>query len=417
MKITIPESPALKSDLATYQRDHLNILAQNQATNATTDPVDALGWFGASRWVDAPALAAIKHVATQIRESADVFVVVGVGGSNQAARAYLSAFGHGDGPEIVYAGNTLSATAYEQLFTRLATKRVVIDVIAKNFATLEPGLAYRLFKPWLEERYGKDYARHIVVTGTLGSDFEALANQNGYAFLPFPTDIGGRFSAFSAVGLLPLAVAGVDLPAFVQAAQACHAALQADATVTNPAYVYATWRQYWLAQGKTVELLAHFEPQLSDFARWWTQLFAESEGKAGTGLFPVPLSYSEQLHSVGQYVQQGQRQLIELFVTTDNESALKVPGNELADGFAYLTGKAVASINQTAERATIKAHLASGVPCLQLALPTLTPAVFAQLLYFFEYAAYLSGTLLGVKPFDQPGVEAYKALMFEGLGK
>ncbi|MBW4801879.1 hypothetical protein ACLUXD_11905 [Loigolactobacillus coryniformis subsp. coryniformis] len=313
---------------------------------------------------------------------------------------------------------TFHLIIYRRLLADLADKEVYVDVIAKNFTTLEPGIGYRIFKPFLQQKYGAAYAKHLIVTGTHGSNLEKLAQAEGYAFLTFPTDTGSRFSAFSNVGLFPMAVAGIDITALVHGAMQMRTALQTDITINNPAFQYATLRNFLLHHGKNIEVLAHFEPQLDYFGRWWTQLFAESEGKQCSGLFPVALTYSEDLHSVGQYIQQGQRQLLETMVIIDQpQTDLTIQLSGVNDDLDYLNGLGLWQINKIAEDATITAHQESGVPIIELHLAELDVTSIGSLFYFFEYAVFISATLAQINPFDQPGVEAYKQLMFAGLGK
>ncbi|WP_225048092.1 glucose-6-phosphate isomerase [Lacticaseibacillus kribbianus] len=406
-------------ELAAYRRAHLDALHTLQAARPGTGAHrDNLGWLTADRWATPTQLAKLTTLAAQVRATADVLVVVGVGGSNQAARAAITALATDTSCEVVYAGTNLSAAYYQRLLASLQGREVTIDVIAKNFQTLEPGIGFRVFKPFLVAKYGADYASHLIVTGTPGSPLEALATAEGYPFLTFPTDIGGRFSALSDVGLFPMAVAGLDVAELVAGAMAERTALLANPGPTNPAYAYASLRQFWLAHGGKLEVLGHFEPQLDFFGRWWTQLFAESEGKADSGLYPVALTYSEDLHSVGQYIQQGQKDLLETFLVVAKPSgSLAIQPSGVADGFAYLDGRDLTAINRTAENAVIAAHRNIGVPVTKLTVPRLDAAAFGALFYFFEVAVFLSATLQGVDPFDQPGVEAYKALMFAGLGR
>lgn len=400
-----------------YQQTHLDSLHHVQAADSADST--ELGWLDITKWADSIQREHLKELAAKVQAYADILVIVGVGGSNQAARAVIEAFGQKhDQVQIIYAGTNLSPHYYRRLLAELADKEVYVDVIAKNFATLEPGIGYRIFKPFLQQKYGSTYAEHLIVTGTHGSNLEKLAQTEGYPFLTFPTDIGGRFSAFSDVGLFPMAVAGIDITALVHGAIQMRTALQTDTTANNPAFQYAAVRNFLLQQGKNVEVLAHFEPQLDYFGRWWTQLFAESEGKQCSGLFPVALTYSEDLHSVGQYIQQGQRQLLETMVIIDQpQTDLTIQLSGVPDNFDYLNGLDLWQINKIAEDATITAHQESGVPVIELHLAELDVTNIGGLFYFFEYAVFISATLAQINPFDQPGVEAYKQLMFAGLGK
>ncbi|MFL2028613.1 glucose-6-phosphate isomerase [Loigolactobacillus zhaoyuanensis] len=385
------------AEFTAYQKKQLARLHQVQETDPATDSQhDDLGWLTVTKWADTTQLAHLQALATKIQATADVLVIVGVGGSKQAARAVIEAFAQStDQVQIIYAGTNLSPAYYQRLLTELADKDVYVDVIAKNFATLEPGIGFRIFKPFLQEKYGSDYAEHLLVTGTIGSQLEALASAEGYPFLTFPTDIGGRFSVFSDVGLLPMAVAGIDITALIKGATQMRAALQADTSLNNPAFQYATQRNYLLQQGKGIEVLAHFEPQLDFFGRWWTQLFAESEGKQNTGLFPVALSYSEDLHSVGQYIQQGQRQLLETMLVIDQpQQDLTIQPSQLLDNFDYLNDLGLWQINKIAEQATVTAHQASGIPVIELHVDQLNVSTLGQLFYFFEYAVFISSLIL-----------------------
>jgi glucose-6-phosphate isomerase len=401
--------------------DHLQILnkVQQSMDNIPDIYKNDLGWFSVDKWASDERLNKLDKLAQRVRKNADALVIVGVGGSNQAARAVIESFKQKNSEcEIVYAGINLSANYYHRILKSLTDKNIYINVIAKNFETLEPGVGFRVFKPFLEKKYGEKYNEHVIMTGTLGSPLEALSKKEGYPFLVFPTDIGGRYSAFSDVGLFPMAVAGIDIKEIVKGARKMRDVLQSDQTSNNMAYQYACFRNYLLNRNYKIEILSHFEPQLDLFGRWWTQLFAESEGKEDNGLYPVSLSYSEDLHSVGQYVQQGQKDLLETFIIIDeNNSSLKIQPSHVADHFDYLDGKDLWDINKMSESSTIQAHRNIGVPVFEIHLNKLSIENLGMLFYYFEYSVYISGLLLGINPFDQPGVEAYKKLMFKGLGK
>ncbi|MFD0897092.1 glucose-6-phosphate isomerase [Loigolactobacillus binensis] len=403
-----------------FEQQQLSKLHQVQTTDVTTDPQhNDLGWLPVTKWANDVQLQHLHNLAVKIQATATVLVIVGVGGSNNAARAAIEAFAQQRGQiKIIYAGTNLAATYYRRLLAELADEEVYVDVIAKNFATLEPGIGFRVFKPFLQQKYGAAYAEHLLVTGTPDSNLAQLAHNEGYPFLTFPTDIGGRFSVFSDVGLLPMAVAGIDIAALVAGAVTMRTDLQTKISADNPAFQYAVRRNYLLQQGKKIEILGHFEPQLDYFGRWWTQLFAESEGKQNRDLFPVALTYSEDLHSVGQYIQQGQRQLLETLLIVDHpHQDLSLQPSQVADDFDYLNGQTLDQINQIAEKATSAAHQASGVAVLELHVDQLDERTLGGLFYFFEYAVFISGLIGQVDPFDQPGVEAYKQIMFAGLGR
>jgi len=376
-----------------------------------------LGWLEPDKWAGNEQLGRIEAVADEIRRNADAFVLIGVGGSNNAARAAITALQKPNTPEIVYMGNTLSAHALSRVLGRLEGKSIYIDCIAKNFETLEPGVSFRLLRKTLTAAYGDAAGRRIVVTGTPGSPLEALSRKHGWRFMTFPPDIGGRFSALSDVGLLPMAVAGVDIRALVAGATEMRKQLLAADPRKNPALRYACLRNLLYAKGYKLEMLAAFEPQFRGFSMWWTQLFAESEGKDGKGLFPVTADYSEDLHSIGQYVQDGEPILFESFLDVQTPNASLAPESDgVEDGFDYLAGKDFWAINKTAFEATRTAH-GQKLPCLTLRLDALDEKTFGTLFYFYQCVCYLSGTILRINPFNQPGVEAYKGYMFQALGR
>lgn len=373
-------------------------------------------------WVDcneaAAGLELIKEKAKEIHENADVFILVGVGGSNQAAQAMIEALQVNNKPEIIYAGNTLSAHYLRQVLNKLDGKSIYMNVIAKNFETLEPGSHFRVLRQYMASRYSaEELAKRIIITGTLDSPLHTLAKKHHYQFLSFPLAIGGRFSAFSPVGLLPMAVAGLDITAFLNGGRVAQKELSKKDN--NIAISYALARYLLYKKGYQIEVLASFEPQMTYFAKWWIQLFGESEGKDGKGLFPASAIYSEDLHSMGQYMQDGPRHLIETFISIRDPQASVIikADQDLEDGFDYLNDKDFSFVNHAAEKATLQAHFGGGVPCIQLSVPKLSEEIFGQLYYFFMISCAISGKLLGVNPFDQEGVEAYKHSMFGALGK
>lgn len=361
--------------------------------------------------------AQIAEKAKEIRQNADAFVLVGVGGSNQAARAMIEALDT-TGPQILYAGNTLSVWELVRTLQKLEGKSVYINVIAKNFETLEPGSHFRVLRRWMSERYTPDeMARRVVLTGTYGSRLEEIAKENGYLFLSFPERIGGRYSAFSPVSLLALGVAGLDVEQFIRGGVEMEQRLLRDEG--GSAAEYAALRSILYQKGFCIEMLSAFEPRLFWAQSWWKQLFGESEGKDHKGLFPATMTNSEDLHSMGQYMQEGKRILLETFLMVDDPGAKLIvqPDKAFGDRFDYLDGMDFANINRAAEKATIQAHDAGGVPCIQLRLPRLNEETYGRMYYFFMMACAISGKLLGVDPFDQNGVEEYKRSMFRALGK
>ena len=387
------------------------------------DPEQVLGWFRVGRWTTPELMEKMEAKAREIREKADVFVLVGVGGSNNGARAVIKAMEalSDEKPKvkIVYAGNNLSSNAIHHLLNSLKGKSVYLDVIAKNFETLEPGLAFRILRRWMRGQFGDEMADRVIVTGTAGSQLNRIAEENGYLFLPFPDDIGGRYSVLSPVGLFPMAAAGIDIRSVARGGKDMEQVLKTEPQESNPAVVYAAIRHLCEEDGFAMEFLSSFEPALEYFSKWWVQLFAESEGKNHSGLYPVACSFSEDLHSVGQYIQSGKRNLAELFLRVERPEyhCVVQPDEKVHDGFAYLDNKDVSKINNTAFSATVKAHAQGGVPVNVLSIPRLEPYDFGQMFYFFELTCYLSGTFNGINPFDQSGVEAYKSIMLHELRK
>lgn len=364
------------------------------------------------------AYEAMMQKAAQIRKQADAFVLVGVGGSNQAARAVIKALQQPGTPEIIYAGNTLSAPALRRVLDKLEGKNFYINVIAKNFETLEPGSHFRVLRKYMETRYSKaEIADRVILTGTFGSRLEEIAQENGYTFLEFPIPVGGRYSVLTPVGLFPMAVAGIDVPALLAGAEEMRSYLSAKGGAE--AVRYAAVRNALYQKGFDTEVLAFFEPQLSYFSKWWVQLFGESEGKNKQGIFPTAVSYSEDLHSLGQYMQDGRRELIETFLSIEapDGSVPVLPDPDFHDGFDYLDGMDFLDINRAAESATYAAHAQGGDACMKLTMPKLDEYRLGELFYFFMIACAVSGKTAGINPFDQEGVEEYKRMMFRTLGK
>ena len=404
--------------LAAYAESSAEVLARCQAGEGRY--ADSQGWLDVDEWAGPEVLARTEQLATHLRALCDTFVIIGVGGSNNSARAVVEAL-HPHGARIVYAGNTLSAHELNRVIKDLEGHDVVIDCIAKNFETLEPGSSFRLLRQYLVNRYGREEAsRRIVCTGTMGSSLERLCRAEGYTFVPFATNVGGRYTALTEVHLLPLAVAGADICALVSGARKMQEVCRGTSDVTtNSAWRYACLRNMLWDRGYRTELLGFFEPRFRWFSKWWEQLFAESEGKDGKGIFPSSLECSEELHSLGQYAQDGTHQLFETFLdllTPGAGDSLVLGGTDVADSFDYLSGKDFWDINKASFAATRAAH-AEVLPVLTLELDRIDEEHFGMLFYWFAFSCYASGSLLGVNPFDQPGVEAYKRLMFEALGK
>ena len=393
--------------------------------NADSKNSEYLGWIDAVQDIDQNMLAQIEEKAEEIRENADVFVVIGVGGSNQGARAVIHALSDrekaGKRPAIVYTGNNLSPAYLNTILEKLQGKSVYCNIIAKNFATLEPGSAFRVIRVFLEHLYGeRKAAERIIATASLNqSGLELLGQTKGYTLFPFPLDVGGRFSVLTPVGLFPIAVAGIDIRQLLNGAAQMYHSIKQTLPHHHPVLLYAAIRNLFMQKGYHIEILSYFEPSLQYFAAWWVQLFGESEGKQHTGIFPTSCSFTEDLHSLGQYIQEGKRILMETFLHIQQPLAnCPVPPDNCAnDGFDYLDHKDYAEINEIAYQGTITAHRDGGVPCMSIHLSRLNELCLGQLLFFFEYACFISASVLGVNPFDQTGVEVYKNNMFRLLGK
>ena len=378
---------------------------------------DSTGWMNVDDWAGESWLDRYEALAQQVRREADTLVVIGIGGSNQAARAVVDAIGEKGGTKIVWAGNSISAYEMNAVLDSIRGMRVSINVIAKNFETLEPGIGFRALRAFLKEQYGGDYARHVICTGTEGSHLHELCKEHGYMFLPFPNKIGGRYTAMSPIGLFPMAVAGMDIRAMAQGARHMCQRLYSEPAQTNVALRYAVIRNLLYQKGYRMEMLSFFEPRLFRFAKWWMQLFGESEGKDNLGLYPLFGNFSEDLHSIGQFLQDGTPVIFETFLDVRHSGAsLKLHGDDVDARFDYLDGKDFDEINRAAYEATLQAH-SGRFPCLELEVERIDEKTFGQLFYFFEFVCYLSAKILGVNPFNQPGVEAYKNNMLAALGK
>lgn len=381
--------------------------------------LESLGWLNVNEWAGEEVLKIVENLAAEIRSKADAFVIIGVGGSNNATRAVIKAITPEGRPEILYAGNTLSAHAINSLLKKLDDKKsIYINCIAKNFETLEPGASFRILRRYLTERYGKkEAAKRILCTGTVGSNLEDICRQENYTFLPFPDNIGGRYTAMSYVHLVPMAVAGINVQELVSGAKDMEKNLRTSSSSDNIALKYAVLRNLFYSKGYFVELLSSFEPQLKYFHKWWEQMFAESEGKANRGLLPISCEFTEELHSLGQFIQEGTPILFETFLDiSEQQDSLIIEPDQVADGFDYLNGKDLWDVNKASFHATVTAH-SKKLPCIIIEIDKLDAYHFGQMFYFFAFSCYLSSRILGINPFNQPGVEAYKTKMFEILGK
>lgn len=380
---------------------------------------DFLGWVDPESLVTDAEVDAIVQESERLRSISDTLVVVGIGGSYLGARAVVEALCVDDAKQVLFGGQNLSARHHRDLLRSLDGREVAVNAISKSGTTTEPAVAFRLLRSYVEDRYGSAAATRIVATTDRARGaLRQLAQGSGYRTFPIADDVGGRYSVLSAVGLLPIAYAGIDIRALRQGAIDCARSAESSELDRNPVRFYAAARNVLARQGIAIEALAAFEPRLHHLLEWWKQLFGESEGKDGMGLYPSSVEYTADLHSMGQYFQQGRRILMETFLVIDDEEPeLVVPGGDARDELSYLEGRPLAEINRAAHRATATAHRAGGVPNLTIHLPRLDAYHLGGLMYFFERACAVSGYLMGINPFDQPGVEDYKREMFRLLGK
>lgn len=387
---------------------------------------DFLGWVDLPVDYDKDEFARIKKAAEKIRNSCDVFIVIGIGGSYLGARAAIE-FVRGQNynalskntPEIYFVGNDISSAHLRDVIEICEGKDICVNVISKSGTTTEPAVAFRVFRDILVKKYGDKANERIFATtdakrGALRGQADAL----GYESFIIPDDVGGRYSVLTAVGLLPIAVAGIDIDKMMAGANAAREELATGDVFTNPCYKYAAIRNILYRKGKKVEMLVANDPALTLTCEWWKQLFGESEGKDGKGIYPSSAIYSTDLHSMGQFVQEGDRVMFETFVDVDIDDGFVIPNDEQnTDGLNFLSGKEMNFVNQKAFMGTVMAHTDGGVPNGVITLTSRSAEDFGYLVYFFEKAVAVSGYVLGVNPFDQPGVEAYKKNMFALLSK
>ncbi|TXL58154.1 glucose-6-phosphate isomerase [Cerasibacillus terrae] len=390
-----------------------------------------LGWIDLPKNYDKREFSRIKSCADKIRSDSDILLVIGIGGSYLGARAAIEMLNHSfqnflskeerQAPQVIFVGHHLSSTYIEELFDVIKDKNVSINIISKSGTTTEPAIAFRIFKNYLEEKYGKEEAKKRIyaTTDKEKGALKTVVNQEGYESFIIPDDVGGRYSVLTAVGLLPIAVSGISIDDMMDGAKAAMNAYDEPSLQKNPAYQYAAVRNILYTKGKTIEMLVNYEPHLQYFSEWWKQLFGESEGKDQSGIFPTSANFTTDLHSLGQYIQEGRRDLFEtvLHVQHPKHDITVEEDEQNIDGLNYLSGKTIHEINTKAYEGTILAHTDGGVPNLVVEIPRLDAYTFGYLVYFFEKACAMSGYLLGVNPFDQPGVEAYKKNMFALLGK
>jgi len=386
---------------------------------------DFLGWLALPE-ESLNLVGKINNTAKNLRSRAGTSVIIGIGGSYLGARAVIEALkpsfrANGqDDHELIFAGQNISEDYHSGLLDYLGNKPFNIIVISKSGTTTEPAIAFRILKNRLQQNV-KEINRHIVaITDSKKGALRILADREGYESYIIPDDVGGRYSVLTPVGLLPIALAGLNIKAFVSGASSMASITRDNRShESNPAMLYAAARNLLYQKGKIIEMLVNYEPSLHYISEWWKQLFGESEGKDGKGIFPASADLTTDLHSMGQYMQEGKRVLFETVLSVESPgSKLDIPhDNENLDKLNYISGKRLSEVNAKAEEGTIMAHVEGGVPVIKINLPQISETYLGQLLYFFEISCALSGYILGVNPFDQPGVEAYKKNMFMLLGR
>ena len=395
------------------------------------DEKEFLGWIDLPVNYDKEEFARIKKAAEKIQRDSDVLVVIGIGGSYLGARAVIDGLTHSfynmmndekrKNPQILYVGNNISPVYMNDLLDLIAGKDISINVISKSGTTTEPAIAFRIFREVLETKYGVEEARKriYVTTDANKGALKTLSNEEKYETFVIPDNIGGRFSVLTAVGLLPIATAGIDIDKLMAGAARAREEYSDENVKYNDAYKYAVVRNLLYNSGKTTEVLANYEPKLHYMTEWWKQLYGESEGKDGKGIFPAGVDLTTDLHSMGQYIQDGKRNLMETVIKLNSYSSDVTiqPDDQNLDGLNYLAGKTMGYVNDKAMEGTVLAHVTGNVPNMMIEMDALDEENLAELIYFFEKAVAMSGKLLGVNPFNQPGVEEYKKNMFRLLEK
>ena len=414
--------------------DHIQsqvTLADKELREGTGPGNDFLGWIDLPENYDKDEYVRIKEAAEKIRSNSEALIVIGIGGSYLGSRAAIDFLSHSfvdqlddeerNAPKIFYAGNNISSTYLADLVEIVKDMDFSINVISKSGTTTEPAIAFRIFKDLLTEKYGEEelHDRIFITTDSEKGALKSLANEEGFETFVIPDNVGGRFTVLTPVGLLPIAVAGGDIDELMRGAADARKAYSNPELKENDAYAYAALRNILYRKGKTVEMLVNYEPRLTYFNEWWRQLFGESEGKDQRGIYPTSGNFSTDLHSVGQYVQDGRRDMLETVVNVASPTkSINIPSQEDdLDGLGYIQDKDVDFVNQKAFQGTLLAHVDGGVPTMVVNLPDMSAYTLGHLFYFFEIAVGISGYLNAVNPFDQPGVEDYKKNMFALLGK
>ncbi|MCW7469216.1 glucose-6-phosphate isomerase [Leptospira kanakyensis] len=423
VKSFLPET-LLQKELGNAEKARQTLIQKTGLGN------EYLGWVDLPGQTSSEGLQKLRLAAETIQSHSQYLVVVGIGGSYLGARAVIEAltpeFGghesHKKSVKIIYAGHHLDADYHSRLLAFLENKEFSVNVISKSGTTTEPAIAFRLLLSLLERKYGKENVKNRVfaTTDKTKGALKQLADEYGFPSFVIPDDVGGRYSVFTAVGLLPIAAAGFSINKLIDGAKQMETELKSkSASEGNIAALYAAIRNSLYSQGKKIEIFVSYTPALSFVSEWWKQLFGESEGKTGKGIFPASVQFTTDLHSMGQYIQDGERVLMETTIKVESpkQDVYLTEKSDDRDGLNYLAGKKLSDVNQSAMLGTLIAHKDGGVPCLEISLPVLNEETIGGLLYFFEFACGISGYMLGVNPFDQPGVEDYKNNMFALLGK
>jgi glucose-6-phosphate isomerase len=424
----------LEGFMRTHEIEYLDPLvktAHKMLHDKTGAGSDFLGWVDLPRDYDKEEFDRVKKAAEKIKADSDVLIVIGIGGSYLGAKAAIEMMSHHfynslpkdkrKTPEIYFLGQNISGDYLNDVLEIIEGKDVSVNVISKSGTTTEPAVAFRVMKDYLEKKYGKQEAakRIFATTDKARGALKSLATEEGYETFVVPDDVGGRFTVLTPVGLLPISVAGIDIDLMMKGAAKAREDYKSDSVKDNECYAYAAARTALYNRGKDIEILVNYEPQLTFFSEWWKQLFGESHGKDGKGLFPASVNFSTDLHSMGQFIQDGTRNIFETVINVENmNSSFTIEANEdNLDGLNFLAGKTMDEVNKNAFKGTLLAHLDGGVPNIVLNLRDKKEESFGYMVYFFELANAISGYLLGINPFDQPGVEDYKKNMFALLGK
>ena len=429
IKLDLSYSGVIDKEIGKYTQKAEKIY--NNLLEVADDKNEFVGWLKLPTDYDKKEFDRIKKAAKKIRKDSEVFVIIGIGGSYLGARAVIESLTSNfanmfpdnlrKSPQIFFVGNNISPNYINELIDCIGDKDISINVISKSGTTTEPAIAFRIFREYLESKYGADEAnrRIYVTTDKKKGALKKLADDEEYETFTIPDNVGGRYSVLTPVGLLPIAVAGINIDKLMEGAKKAQEEYSESSLKYNPCYKYAIARNILYKKNKTIEVLANYEPKLHYFTEWWKQLFGESEGKEHKGIFPAGVDLSTDLHSMGQYIQDGRRDLFETVINVEeSKTDIKIKRDEdNIDGLNFLAGKTMDFVNKQAMKGTVEAHVSGGVPNIIININKLDEETIGELIYFFELACAISGNILGVDPFDQPGVEAYKTNMFRLLGK